>query len=114
LASAVGHAVVQLLETGDYQARAQMLGARLLDGLESLSGHGVVAVRGRGLWAGVDVDPALATGRGLAETLLELGVLVKDTRDSTVRLSPPLVIEQDEVDWLLERFALALETLRRA
>ena len=114
LASAVGHAVVRLLETGEYQARAQMLSARLLDGLKSLTGDGIVAVRGRGLWAGVDVDPALATGRELAERLLSLGLLVKDTHGSTVRLSPPLVIEQDEVDWLLERFALGLASLRRA
>jgi ornithine--oxo-acid transaminase len=112
LASAVGHAVVRLLETGEYQERAQRLGARLLDGLGSLIGHGVVAVRGRGLWAGVDVDPSLATGRELAERLLQLGLLVKDTHGSTVRLSPPLVIEQDEVDWLLEQFALAVTTVR--
>jgi ornithine--oxo-acid transaminase len=111
LASAVGHAVVRLLETGEYQARARTLGARLLDGLESLVGHGVVAVRGRGLWAGVDVDPTLATGRDLAERLLQLGLLVKDTHGSTVRLSPPLVIEEEEVDWLLEQFALAVTTV---
>ena len=114
LASAVGHAVVRLLATGEFQARAQVLGSHLLDGLESLIGHGVVAVRGRGLWAGVDVDPALPTGRELAERLFHLGLLVKDTHGSTVRLSPPLVIEQDDVDWLLERFALALASLGRA
>jgi ornithine--oxo-acid transaminase len=112
LASAVGHEVVRLLETGDYQERARRLGARLVHGLESLLGYGVVAVRGRGLWAGVDVDPSLATGRQLAERLLQLGLLVKDTHGSTVRLSPPLVIERDEVDWLLEQFALALATVR--
>ena len=46
--------------------------------------------------------------------LLRLGLLVKDTHGSTVRLSPPLVIEQDDVDWLPERFALALASLLRA
>jgi ornithine--oxo-acid transaminase len=112
LASAIGHAVVGLLRTGEYQERAQQLGARLLDGLESLIGHGVVAVRARGLWAGVDIDPALGTGRELTERLLQLGLLVKDTHGSTVRLSPPLVIEKDEVDWMLEQFALAVATVR--
>jgi ornithine--oxo-acid transaminase len=113
LACAVGHEVVRLLLPGEYQARARTLGARLLGGLESLTGEGVVAVRGRGLWAGVDVDPALGTGRQLAERLLRSGLLVKDTHGSTVRLSPPLVIEPDEVDWLLERFADALASLRK-
>ena len=111
LACAVGHAVVALLETGEYQARARELGTRLLDGLASLTGHGVVAVRGRGLWAGVDIDPALGTGRALAERLLQLGLLVKDTHGSTVRLSPPLVIESHEVDYLLEQFAHALASM---
>jgi ornithine--oxo-acid transaminase len=112
LACAVGREAVRLLEGGEYQARARSLGARLLDGLQTLTTEGLVAVRGRGLWAGIDVDPALATGRQLAERLEHVGLLVKDTHGSTVRLSPPLVIEPDEVDWLLDRFALALASLR--
>jgi ornithine--oxo-acid transaminase len=112
LACAVGHEVVCLLEGGEHQAHAAIMGAHLLSGLESLVSEGLVAVRGRGLWAGVDVDPALATGRQLAERLVRFGLLVKDTHDSTVRISPPLVVGPDDVDWLLERFALALASLR--
>lgn len=111
LASAVGHAVVRLLETGEYQARARVLGTRLLDGLRPLVGHGVVALRGRGLWAGVDLDPELATGRAVAERLLQLGVLAKETHGCTVRLAPPLVIAESELDWLVEQFAHALATV---
>lgn len=114
LASAVGHAVVGLLEAGGYQARAHELGARMLDGLRSLVGHGVLAVRGRGLWAGVDVDPEVGTGRDVAERLMRLGLLAKDTHGSTVRLAPPLVISEQEVDWLIEQFGLALNQLRAA
>jgi ornithine--oxo-acid transaminase len=112
LACAVGHEVVCLLEGGEHQAHAATMGARLLNGLESLVSEGLVTVRGRGLWAGVDVDPALATGRQLAERLVRFGLLVKDTHDSTVRISPPLVVGPGDVDWLLERFALALTSLR--
>ena len=112
LACAIGLEVVRLLGRGDLQARAVTLGARLIGGLEPLVGEGLVAVRGRGLWAGVDVDPAIATGRQFAERLLEFGLLVKDTHDSTVRISPPLVVEPDDVDWLLDRFTAALASLR--
>ena len=114
LASAVGHAVVRLLETGEYQDRARVLGARLHHGLQQLVGHGVVTVRGRGLWAGIDVDPTLATGREVAERLLQLGLLAKETHGSTLRVAPPLVIEEHEVDWLIEQFAHALATLPSA
>jgi ornithine--oxo-acid transaminase len=54
-------------------------------------------VRGRGLWAGVDVDPAVGTGRAVSEALAERGVLVKDTHGSTIRFSPPLVVTPEEI-----------------
>jgi ornithine--oxo-acid transaminase len=108
LACAVGSAVVALLRTGEYQRRSQALGRRLHADLEKLVGHGVLAVRGRGLWAGVDIDPALMTGRRAGELLAERGVLVKDTHGSTIRLAPPLVIEPEEVDHAVEQLAAVL------
>jgi ornithine--oxo-acid transaminase len=108
LAAAVGRAVVGLLETGEFQARARELGEVLHCGLRELVGHGVVEVRGRGLWAGVDIDESLMTGREMSERLMRRGVLVKDTHGSTVRIAPPLVVERAEVEWALEQFADAL------
>ncbi|MEO7131914.1 MAG: ornithine--oxo-acid transaminase [Dermatophilaceae bacterium] len=101
LAAAVGQAVVGLLATGEYQERAKQLGKVLADGLAGLVGHGLDEVRVRGLWAGVDIDPALMTGREACERLLANGVLVKDTHGSTVRLAPPLVVDEDEVQLLV-------------
>ncbi|MDO4783834.1 MAG: ornithine--oxo-acid transaminase [Propionibacteriaceae bacterium] len=108
LAAAVGVEVVRMLSTGEYQRRARDLGARMHDGLRRLVGSGLTAVRGRGLWAGIDIDPALGTGRDVCLRLLAGGVLAKDTHGQTIRLAPPLVITADEVDWLLDRFAAAL------
>jgi ornithine--oxo-acid transaminase len=105
LACAVGIAVVDLLRTGEYQERAAKLGEVLLDRLGSLVGHGVTDVRGRGLWAGVDIDPALMTGREACERLLAKGVLAKDTHGTTLRLAPPLVITEDEVHLAVDRLA---------
>ncbi|MET9764780.1 ornithine--oxo-acid transaminase [Streptomyces sp. NPDC006372] len=97
LAAAVGTAVVELLETGEFQRRAAELGATLREGLTRLVGKGVVGFRARGLWAGVDIDPAIGTGREISERLMREGVLVKDTHGSTVRLAPPLTITGDEL-----------------
>ncbi|MFC8420079.1 ornithine--oxo-acid transaminase [Streptomyces sp. NPDC057236] len=97
LAAAVGTAVVELLETGEFQRRAAELGGILREGLESLVGKGVVGFRSRGLWAGVDVDPALGTGREVSERLMREGVLVKDTHGSTIRLAPPLTVTAEEL-----------------
>ena len=98
LACAVGIAVVELLRTGEFQRRSAELGAHLHEGLNALIGQGVVAVRGRGLWAGVDIDPALMTGRQACERLAARGVLAKDTHGSTIRLAPPLVVTEEDLD----------------
>ena len=108
LACALGRAVVRLLATGEYQERARTLGARLHERLRALIGQGVVAVRGRGLWAGIDIDPALMTGREACERLAERGVLVKDTHGSTIRIAPPLVVTAEELDWAVDQLEAVL------
>ena len=108
LACAVGAAVVDLLRTGYFQERARRLGDRMHARLRGLVGHGLVAVRGRGLWAGIDIDPKLMTGRQACEKLAERGVLTKETHGSTLRLAPPLVIEPADLDWAVDQLAAIL------
>lgn len=104
LACAVALEVIAMLRSGEYQARAAELGEHLHRELGALLGTGAVtAVRGRGLWAGVDVAPALGTGRQVAERLMDRGVLVKDAHGSTIRIAPPLVIEKEDLDWGLDQ-----------
>ncbi|MFI5997019.1 ornithine--oxo-acid transaminase [Streptomyces sp. NPDC051362] len=97
LAAAVGSAVVGLLRTGAHQRRAAALGVLLRDGLTTLVGRGVMGFRSRGLWAGVDIDPSIGTGREISQALMGEGILVKDTHGSTIRLAPPLTITEDEL-----------------
>jgi ornithine--oxo-acid transaminase len=106
LACAVGRAVIALLRTGEYQARARELGEYLHERLRGLPG--ITAVRGRGLWVGLDIDPELMTGREACERLAALGVLAKDTHGSTIRLAPPLVITKDELDQVVDALATIL------
>jgi ornithine--oxo-acid transaminase len=111
LACAVGRTVVRMLATGEYQERAATLGEHLHGRLRGLIGSGVTAVRGMGLWAGIDIEPALGTGRAVCEGLMTRGVLAKDTHGSTIRLAPPLVIERDEIDWAVDQLAAVLADL---
>ena len=108
LATAIGTTVVEMLATGEFQARSKELGARLHERLRALIGRGVLAVRGLGLWAGVDVDPALGTGKQLSLALADRGILVKDTHGSTLRFAPPIVITAEEIDWAVDQLAEAL------
>ncbi|MFG3296525.1 ornithine--oxo-acid transaminase [Streptomyces sp. NPDC048179] len=104
LACAVGLEVIAMLRTGEFQERAAELGDLLHRRLAEIAGSGrVTAVRGRGLWAGVDVDPGVGSGRVVSERLLERGVLVKDTHGATVRVAPPLTIEEEDLEWGVEQ-----------
>lgn len=105
LSCAVGIEVIKLLETGEYQQRSAQLGGMLHEQLRALIGRGVTAVRGRGLWAGVDIDPGVMTGRQASEKLMARGMLAKDTHGTTIRLAPPLVIEEDEISWAVRQLA---------
>jgi ornithine--oxo-acid transaminase len=105
LAAAIGITVVGMLHRGGFQSRSTELGGLLHARLRALIGHGVVAVRGMGLWAGVDIEPSLATGKQISVKLAERGVLVKDTHGSTLRFAPPLVITAEEIDWAIDQFA---------
>ncbi|MGW6449212.1 ornithine--oxo-acid transaminase [Lentzea sp. NPDC055074] len=98
LACAVGRGVVRLLATGEFQQRSRDLGAYLHAELNKLVGHGVAEVRGRGLWAGVEIAPGGPVGRAASEALATRGVLCKETHASTLRVAPPLVITRDEID----------------
>ena len=108
LAAAIGTTVVDILRRGEFQSRSTQLGLQLHARLRSLIGRGVIDVRGLGLWAGVDVDPRLGSGKQLCHALARRGVLAKDTHGSTLRFAPPLVITAEEIDWAVDQFAGAL------
>jgi ornithine aminotransferase len=108
LATAIGSTVVEILERGEFQSRSAELGLHLHARLRSLIGHGVLAVRGLGLWAGVDIDTRLGSGKKLSLALAGRGILVKDTHGSTLRFAPPLVITAEEIDWAVDQFASVL------
>jgi len=109
LASAIGTEVVNILRRGEFQERSAQLGERLHARLRSLIGRGVLEVRGMGLWAGVDIDARLGTGKQLSKALASRGVLVKDTQGSTLRFAPPLVITAEEVDWAVQQLDAVLD-----
>lgn len=112
LAAAIGATVVSMLGRGEYQTRSAELGGVLHGRLRALIGHGVLAVRGLGLWAGVDVDPSIGSGKEITLRLAQRRVLVKDTHGSTLRFAPPLVITEEEICWAVDQFAAALADAR--
>ncbi len=103
LAAAVGHEVVALLRGGELQQRSAELGQHALRRLQREAPAVVKEVRGRGLWIGVELADGVSA-RAACEELMARGVLAKDTHEHTIRLAPPLVIEEADLD-------LAIDTL---
>jgi ornithine--oxo-acid transaminase len=97
LALAVGREVVALLRTGEMQQRSTELGAKMLQRLRDTVPDSVREVRGRGLWAGVEVSEEYGPVRPAAMRALDNGVIAKDTQIHTLRIAPPIVIEEDDL-----------------
>jgi ornithine--oxo-acid transaminase len=113
LACAIGLEVLAMLREGEVQERSKVAGERMLRTIRDARIPAVEEIRGRGLWAGIQLAPAAMPARARCEELMRLGVLVKDTHESTIRLGPPLVIADDELDWALERILGVLERAGR-
>ncbi|MBV9853512.1 MAG: ornithine--oxo-acid transaminase [Streptosporangiaceae bacterium] len=106
LACAVAREVIAMLRTGEYQERSAVLGRRMHARLSALPASVVSSVRGRGLWAGVSFTSL--PGRVACERLAGAGVLAKETHGNVIRLAPPLVITESELEWALDRIEQTL------
>ena len=96
--SAAALAVLQVIEEEDLVARADEVGERLRRGLSS--GFGGSSVRGLGALLAIHLDVPVA--HELAAAALDKGVLVNDIGDNLIRLSPPLVISDPDIDRAVE------------
>jgi ornithine--oxo-acid transaminase len=114
LAAAVGLEALHVIADEGLVERSRELGAYMLERLRAIPSPVLREVRGRGLWAGAEVDPRFATARAVCERLLEKGVLSKETHHTVVRLAPPLVIARHDLDAALDRFAETLREFERA
>jgi ornithine--oxo-acid transaminase len=99
LACAVSLASLDVIESENLPARARYSGARLMRGLRDLASPAIEEIRGRGLLIGLQLA---VPARRVAELLLERGVVAKDTHENVLRIAPPLVIEDAEIDLVLK------------
>ena len=108
LAAAVGREALRVLFDEGMIENAATLGAYFLGRLRAIRSPSVREVRGRGLWAGVEVAEETGGARRFVDALLSRGVLCKETHGWTLRFAPPLTISREDLDWGLERVEAAL------
>ena len=56
----------------------------------------------------VELHPDAGGARPICERLREQGLLCKETHDHIIRIAPPLMIDDDEADWIADQFATAI------
>jgi putrescine aminotransferase len=113
---AAAHAAITAIEDEDVVARALALGERLLAALRGMAGGPpIVEIRGRGLLIGIECESGHVACDLMLE-LLEHGVIVNHSLNdhSVIRLTPPAVMSEADVAWLLQAMhdSLAAVTLR--
>jgi len=108
LASAVAIAALDVIVDENLASRARYAGAKLMQGLRAVQSLLVKEVRGRGLLIGIEMT---VPAKNLSFALLERGIVAKDTHESVLRIAPPLVINDDEIEYLLARYRDALSAL---
>jgi len=113
LGAAIGLEALNILIDEDLAAKSAAMGAYLLERLRALDSTLITDVRGRGLFIGVEIDPALASARAICETLMERGLLSKETHETVVRLAPPLVIGKEEIDWAVQQIREVIEATNK-
>ncbi len=99
LAAAVAWAALDVLEDEGLVERAATLGSRWLARLARLRSPRIREVRGRGLFIGIELADGPPSAATAAEWLLARGLLTKDTHQRVLRLAPPLIVEEKELDW---------------
>ena len=107
LAARVGREALAVIEDERLVERSRELGIHLLSRLRGLSSPLIRAVRGRGLWAGVELDSSVSA-RQVAERMAVRGVLTKDTHETVIRFAPPLTISREALDHGIDVFASVL------
>lgn len=105
LACAVAHRVITHIVDAGLPARAAAGGARCIDALRGLSSRRIREVRGLGLMIGVELKQPAGPA---ARALLDAGVLVLLAGSTVLRLLPPLIIEDAELDRVVTAFGEVL------
>ncbi|SFS62475.1 ornithine--oxo-acid transaminase [Paenibacillus sp. BC26] len=100
LGCAVAIAALDVLQDEELVKRSNELGAYFLEQLRQIDNPVIKEVRGRGLFIGLELH---GEARPYCEKLKELGILCKETHETTIRFAPPLTITKEQLDWALTR-----------
>jgi ornithine--oxo-acid transaminase len=111
LGAAVAQEALRVLVDEKMIENSATLGTYFMNKLRTIESPSIKAVRGRGLWIGVELQREAGGARRYCETLAEKGLLCKETHEDIIRFAPPLVITREDLDWAFERITAVFKEL---
>ena len=105
LACAVSIAALDVLLDEKLTERSLQLGEKLVGQLKEIDNPMITEIRGKGLFIGIELnEPA----RPYCEKLKEAGLLCKETHENVIRIAPPLVISEEDLEWAFQKIKAVL------
>ncbi len=101
MACAVAREALRVIIDEGMVENSAAMGACLLEGLRGIKSPVIKEVRGKGLMCAVELQPDAGGARKFCESLVAKGLLCKETHENSIRLTPPLIITQEEIEWAL-------------
>ncbi len=99
LGCAVARAALRVITEENLINRSAELGKDFIEKLKTVKSPHVVEIRGKGLFIGIELN---TKARPFCEKLKTLGILCKETHDNIIRIAPPLIISEKELDFAYE------------
>ena len=103
LGAAVARAALKVINEEHLVENSAKMGEYFMDHLQEISSPHIKEVRGKGLLIGVELHPNAGGARRFCEALANNNILAKETHENVIRFAPPLIIDQQTVDWAIPR-----------
>jgi ornithine--oxo-acid transaminase len=114
LAATVGLEALRVLVEEQLVERSREMGDYFMGKLRALKNPLIRDVRGKGLLIGIELDTRKINARTVCEELLKAGLLTKETHHTVIRLAPPLVTSQRQLDQAVNILRRVLAQVRRS
>ena len=102
LAAKVASKALDLLYTDNLIENSKIMGSYLKEKLSEMNHSFIKEIRGKGLWIGVELDSNISAKK-ICFSLMDEGILAKETHETVIRFAPPLLINKDQIDWAMKK-----------
>ncbi|MCK4975865.1 MAG: ornithine--oxo-acid transaminase [Anaerolineales bacterium] len=103
LGAAIARAAIDVITDENLSENAAQVGEYFMDHLAEIPSRHIKEVRGKGLLIGIELKSEAGGARRFCEGLQTQGILAKETHENVIRFAPPLIIEQETLDWAIPR-----------